>query len=81
MLIYLFTYLETGSPYVAQADLEIQNLPASSSQVLGLQVCTTTLIRFMHIFECELHRDRITGCFVSVSDPALHKERLQQAFV
>jgi hypothetical protein len=53
LFIYLFIYLffETGflySPgcpgthFVDQAGLELRNLPASTSRVLGLKACTTT---------------------------------------
>jgi hypothetical protein len=31
-----------GTYYVYHAELELRNLPASASQVLGLKVCTTT---------------------------------------
>jgi hypothetical protein len=31
-----------GTHFVDQAGLELRNLPASASQVLGLKVCTTT---------------------------------------
>jgi hypothetical protein len=31
-----------GTHFVNQAGLELRNLPASASQVLGLKVCTTT---------------------------------------
>jgi hypothetical protein len=33
--------LETGTHYVAQAGLELSNLPAAASQVLGFHVCAT----------------------------------------
>jgi hypothetical protein len=32
-----------GTHFVDQAGLELRNLPASASQVLGLKVCATTL--------------------------------------
>jgi hypothetical protein len=32
----------TGTHYVDQAGLELRNLPASASQVLGLKACSTT---------------------------------------
>jgi hypothetical protein len=32
----------TGTHFVDQAGLELRNLPASASQVLGLKACTTT---------------------------------------
>jgi hypothetical protein len=31
-----------GTHFVDQAGLELRNLPASASQVLGLKACTTT---------------------------------------
>jgi hypothetical protein len=31
-----------GTYFVDQADLELRNLPASASRVLGLKACTTT---------------------------------------
>ena len=31
-----------GTHFVDQTGLELRNLPASASQVLGLKVCTTT---------------------------------------
>jgi hypothetical protein len=31
-----------GTHFVDQADLELRNLPASASQVLGLKACATT---------------------------------------
>jgi hypothetical protein len=31
-----------GTHFVDQADLELRNLPASASRVLGLKVCATT---------------------------------------
>jgi hypothetical protein len=31
-----------GTHFVDQAGLELKNLPASASQVLGLKACTTT---------------------------------------
>jgi hypothetical protein len=47
-----FFFFETGFPLyspgcpethsVDQADLELRNLPASASKMLGLKVCTTT---------------------------------------
>jgi hypothetical protein len=33
----------SGTHFVDQAGLELRNLPASASRVLGLKVCTTTL--------------------------------------
>jgi hypothetical protein len=41
-LSFLFLGFETGSHYIAQASLELSNPSASASQVLRLQVCTTT---------------------------------------
>ena len=50
-LIYFFFFRERvylcspgcpGTHFVDQAGLEIRNLPASASQVLGLKACTTT---------------------------------------
>jgi hypothetical protein len=41
-----------GTPFVDQACLELRNLPASASRVLGLKACTTTpglCIYFMYI--------------------------------
>ena len=35
-----------------QADLKVRNLPASPSQMLGLQACTTTAHRNYHLDEC-----------------------------
>jgi hypothetical protein len=35
-------FFETGFLFVALAGLELRNLPASASQVLGLKACTTT---------------------------------------
>jgi hypothetical protein len=34
-----------GTHFVDQADLELRNLPASDSQVLGLKVCATTALQ------------------------------------
>jgi hypothetical protein len=54
LFIYLFIYFAfrdrvflcsagcPGTHFVDQAGLELRNLPASASQVLGLKVCTTT---------------------------------------
>jgi hypothetical protein len=47
-----------GTHFVDQAGLELRNLPASASQVLGLKACTTTpglfsgfgLFCFLHLF-------------------------------
>jgi hypothetical protein len=49
-----------GTHFVDQACLELRNLPASASQVLGLKVCTTTpqrvlvccLVGFETVFLC-----------------------------
>jgi hypothetical protein len=38
----LFVFFQTGSSYVAQIGLELIDSSALASQVLGLQVCTTT---------------------------------------
>jgi hypothetical protein len=39
-----------GTHSVDQADLELRNLPASASQVLGLKACATTAQTFCFIF-------------------------------
>jgi hypothetical protein len=41
-----------GTHFVDQAGLELRNLPASASQVLGLKACATTaqLINFLNSF-------------------------------
>jgi hypothetical protein len=39
-----------GTHFVDQAGLELRNLPASASQVLGLKACTTTLSLEVGIF-------------------------------
>jgi hypothetical protein len=40
-----------GTHFVDQAGLELRNLPASASQVLGLKACATTpgLIKFLRV--------------------------------
>jgi hypothetical protein len=38
----LFLFFKTGFLCTALAGLELRNLPASASQVLGLKACTTT---------------------------------------
>jgi hypothetical protein len=50
--IYLFIYFLRqgfsgcpGTHFVDQAGLELRNLPASASRVLGLKACTTTARR------------------------------------
>jgi hypothetical protein len=44
-----------GTHCVDQAGLELRNLPASASQVLGLKLCATTsvlfFVRFLSFFE------------------------------
>jgi hypothetical protein len=40
-VVGIVPFFETGSRYVAWAGLEFNNLPASASQMLGLQVYTT----------------------------------------
>ena len=40
--LFVFVFLKTGFLCVAPAVLEHRNPPASASQVLGLQACTTT---------------------------------------
>jgi hypothetical protein len=51
LFIYLFIFRDRvslyspgcpGTHFVAQAGLELRNLPASASQVLGLKTCATT---------------------------------------
>jgi hypothetical protein len=37
-----------GTHSVVQAGLQLRNLPASASQVLGLKACATTARRFMY---------------------------------
>ena len=39
-----------GTHYVDQAALELRDLPASASEVLGLKVCTTTAQLYAHPF-------------------------------
>jgi hypothetical protein len=41
-----------GTHFVDQAGLELRNLPASASQVLGLKACTTTPGSFIFFIEC-----------------------------
>jgi hypothetical protein len=62
LFIYLFIYLFfrdrvslchpgcPGTHSVDQAGLELRNLPASASKVLGLKVCATTTARQGNIF-------------------------------
>jgi hypothetical protein len=40
--VFLCSLGYSGTHSVDQAGLELRNLPASASQVLGLKVCTTT---------------------------------------
>jgi hypothetical protein len=42
---FLTWFFETGFLCVSQAGLELRNLPASASQVLGLKSCATTAWR------------------------------------
>jgi hypothetical protein len=53
LFVFVFVFFETGflcvalavcpgTHFVDQAGLELSNLPASASQVLGLKACTTT---------------------------------------
>jgi hypothetical protein len=46
-----------GTHSVDQAGLELRNLPASSSQVLGLKACTTTP-SYSQVFMSQLSEDR-----------------------
>jgi hypothetical protein len=39
---FFFWFFETGFLYIALAVLELRNLPASASRVLGLKACATT---------------------------------------
>jgi hypothetical protein len=50
----LFLVFETGFLCVAQAGLELKNLPASASQVLGLKCATTPSL--VLVFETGLDR-------------------------
>jgi hypothetical protein len=43
---------------------ELRDVPASSSQKLGLKVCTTTSLSFTYFIECQLnHFSRDHPCF------------------
>jgi hypothetical protein len=42
-----------GTHFVDQAGLELRNLPASASQVLGLKACTTTALLIVAILNHE----------------------------
>jgi hypothetical protein len=42
-----------GTHFVDQAVLELRNLPASASRVLGLKACATTPGLFRQIFICK----------------------------
>jgi hypothetical protein len=51
VFVFVFVFLDKvslyspgcpGTHFVDQAGLELRNLPASASQVLGLKACTTT---------------------------------------
>jgi hypothetical protein len=48
-----------GTHCLDQASLELRNLPASASQVLGLKACTTTQL-YLGIFETENHYVTLT---------------------
>jgi hypothetical protein len=41
-----------GTHSVDQAGLELRNLPASASQVLGLKACATTAQQFFFFYQC-----------------------------
>jgi hypothetical protein len=53
-----------GTHFVDQAGLELRNLPASASQVLGLKACATTArhIIYFYDFFCLFFRDRVSLC-------------------
>jgi hypothetical protein len=61
-----------GTHFVDQAGLELRNLPASASQVLGLKVCATTpgvifIIKLINILKKREKRDfRLTGLEVLI---------------
>jgi hypothetical protein len=42
VFFFFFFFLETGFLCIALAVLELRNLPASASQVLGLKACAIT---------------------------------------
>lgn len=47
----MFALFETGSPYVDQADLELNScLPASTYQVLGITVYTSIWLKLVFCF-------------------------------
>jgi hypothetical protein len=50
--VYLYSPGCLGTHFVDQAGLELRNLPASASRVLGLKACATTsgLILFSFLF-------------------------------
>jgi hypothetical protein len=45
ILFFFFWFFETGFLCVALAVLELRNLPASASRVVGLKACATTPAR------------------------------------
>jgi hypothetical protein len=54
MFFFLFFFFETGFLCIALAVLELRNLPASASRVLGLKACATTpgafLFKMIYLF-------------------------------
>jgi hypothetical protein len=68
LFFVLFVFQDRVSPYSPDW-LGIHNLPASSSQILGLQACTTTLSKLIFFF---------LQTFVWTQD--LHLETLPQSF-
>ena len=52
----------SGTHFVDQAGLELRNLPASASQVLGLKACATTPGFFFFFFFFLVFQDRVSLC-------------------
>jgi hypothetical protein len=56
-----------GTHSVDQAGLELRNLPASASQVLGLKACATTLGLVYNFLNSEQYLTSVIALFTMVS--------------